>query len=376
MFFSELLGSETIEREYKLGILYFVEEMSFEECLEYIESGKWNFNCDTINTINIYLTKYLAKYISSFTHNLSGIEKGELYIGVNDDGIIKGIPFKGKLNLGFCYKTINDILNKHLLFPSEKSKKFLRRNLKIKAIQINYEHKYDSSEYFRNSVLKYYSKNDKIKRYEKHRKMWSSLMNKRGGKINENLNNNRCEFIQHIDDLNFINSVSGKSKYNHTYSHLEYLIDVPNYYDMRATLKTKKFNELKRGNVIKYKEIISSNRSDLYLHEYNDVFCLYQYGRYHDYVRDVFRNFRPSHPKMKIDVNYPKFLLSQIEHMIPVWKNNNRNINLYVIKITIPSSFLKEGESIKYNNTKKLKFEELFRTINDNGPITLSLQNY
>ena len=384
MRFNEFLGPETIDKEYKLGVLYFLSEMSFDECLEYIETGQWDFNGDIMNTITVYLKKYLAKYISSFTHNLSGLEKAELYIGINDDGIVKGIPFKGKLNLGFCYTTINNIIRDDLQFPSDGVMRFLKKNLKIQAIKLDYEHTHTNSEYFRSSVLNYYTKNDKIRKYEEYRKMWCTLINKGGGKINENLNNNRIEFINYLDEcrLDPIRKSStddgiivNKSRYNHTYSHLEYLIDIPNYYDMRASLRCRKFNELKRGNVIKYKEIISSKRSDLYLHEYNDVFCLYLYGRFHDYKRDLYRSFRPTQPKMRIDVNYPRFLLSQIEHMIPVWKNNNNNINLYVIKITIPSSFIEDGDSIKFNNIKKRRFEELFRTMSPNGPITLCLQN-
>ena len=44
---------------------------------------------------NEYITKYIPKYISSFSN--SNII-GNIYIGINDNGIIEGIPFCGELN--------------------------------------------------------------------------------------------------------------------------------------------------------------------------------------------------------------------------------------------------------------------------------------
>lgn len=371
MWFNQNLGPETVEREYKLGVINFEREISYQEALSLIESGKWIFNTEIISLISSYLKKYLSKYISSFTHTLSNIKNAELYIGVNDDGIVKGIPFKGNLNLDFCKKAISDIFEKQLIFPDDDSKKFLRNNLLIESIKVEYNGDHCSSEYFKNNIKKYFSRDKDLKRYQRFKELWCNLMSKQGGKINENLNNNRQVFLKYIDD----NDIITKSKYQHTYSHLEYLIDVPTYYDMKATLRTKQFNELKRGNVVKYKEIINHKRVDLYLHEYNDVFCLYLYGRFHDFQRDSYRNFKPVRPKIKPDVNYPKFLLSQVEHMIPLWKKNNRNMNLYVIKITIPSGFLRQTESIKYYNERKRKYEECFRANDFAGPATLTLDN-
>lgn len=371
MHFNQFIGEETSEREYKIGVIYWNREISYDDAIEYLKSGKWNFNDSIASTIIAYLYKYLSKYIAAFTHNLSSIKKGYLYIGIDDDGIVKGIPWKGEININFTKEVINKIFKSNLQFPSEHIKKYLRNEIKIETIKVNFDktkHKINN-DYLKISMASFYNRVNIVKKYEKFKQMWVKLMNSQGGKISDNLKTNRLAFIDYLDDRNIMR----KSDFIHTYSSLEYLCDVPTYYDMRAKLRIGEFDELRRGNVVKFKDITSFTQTDLHINLYAEVFCLYLYGRYHDLCRDVYRLFKPVPPKFRIDVNYPKFLLSQCNIMIPSWINNNRDINLYVIKITIPSSFLNDGESIMYYNERKRKYEQCFRTVDETGPVTLSL---
>lgn len=371
MQFNECIGDETCDKEYKIGVIYWNKEISYDEAIEYLKNGKWDFNDCITSTIIAYLNKYLSKYIAAFTHNLSSIKKGYLYIGVDDDGIVKGIPWKGEMNINFTKHIINEIFKHDLKFPSERVKSYLRNQIKIETINVNFDknkHKINN-DYLKASLKNFYNRVNIYKKYESFKKMWIRIMNSQGGKISDNLNNNRLEFIKYLDER----GIMRKKDFTHTYSSLEYLCDIPTYYDMRAKLRIGEFDELRRGNVIKYKDITSSTKTDLHINLYAEVFCLYLYGRYHDLKRDVYRNFKPIHPKFKIDRNYPKFLLSQCNIMIPSWVNNNKNVNLYVIKITIPSSFLNDGECIMYYNERKRKYEQCFRTFDSTGPVTLSL---
>lgn len=368
MEFDEFIGFETSEKEYKLGVICWKEEFDLETITECLRTCIWKFNECIINTIIEYIEKYLSKYIASFTHKLSNLKNGYLYIGVNDKGYVKGIPYKGSLSLDFLNPIIDYLFKNSLFFPNEEIKMQLRKHMMIETINVTYTKKEEKLFDFEEFMKTENKKRNKIERFESFKKRWNILMDSQGGKIHENLNKNRERFISYLE----IKEILTKKKYKHMYSCLEYLCDVPTYYDLRADLKIKEYKELKRGNVCKCINITNfNNRGEVHISEFNDIISLYTFGRYWDYCRDNYRFFKPKIPKLKLIKDHPKKILSHISNMIPSWISKNEDINLYVIKIVIPSGFLKDGESIMYYNEKKRKYQECFRTVDvNNGPTT------
>jgi len=93
------LGNETIDIEYKVFNLFNIGlEMSNEDIETLIINKKWIFNNYIIRNIksmiNIYLSKYTCAYLSNSV-NTDCI----LYLGVDDFGNVKGIPYQGILNI-------------------------------------------------------------------------------------------------------------------------------------------------------------------------------------------------------------------------------------------------------------------------------------
>lgn len=373
MRFNQFIGTESSEREYKVGVIYWSKELDFQESLKLLLSAKWLFNDCIFNTIIIYLKKYLCKYIVSFTHRLTLINNGELYIGVDDKGFIKGIPYQGILTLSVIKPIVDSIIDEMLIFSNLSIIDRLKSSLKIDIIKIEFE-PHDSQIKISikkvNECVAYNNeKEKKIQRHARFKNMWIKLIEKQQLQIHKCINIERFEFLNYCKEKQILR----KKDYNHKYSRLEYLCDVPNYYDMIADIKIKNFVKQRVGSIITCPDLLKCEDTAHNHIEINDVIALYNFGRYKDYCSFIYRNMKINHPTVKVDPNYPKFLLSQIETMLPLWIKKNRNINLYVIKITVPSSILSEGESISYFNVKKRKFEQCFRSDTDAGPTTIHL---
>lgn len=373
MHFNECIGLESSEREYKIGVIYWSRDISFQDSLKLLMNGQWIFNTCIFNTIVIYIRKYLCKYIASFTNRLSSIDNGELYIGVDDNGFIKGIPYQGILTLDVIRPLIESTINEMLLFSNNSIRERLKDKMKIEIINIRFRCSYyyvkESKEKINDYIKFNKEKEDKIEKYSNFKKMWVKLIEKQQIQIHKCIDKERFQFLNYCKEK----GVLRKKDYNHKYSRLEYLCDVPNYYDMIANIKIKKFERQRDGSIVTYPNLIRGENTDHRFNEINDVIALYNFGRYKDFCLLAYRNMRLNHPSIKVDPNYPKFLLSQIETMVPIWMKKNKNINLYVIKVTIPSGILKEGESISYFNVKKRKYEQCFRSESPEGPITISV---
>jgi hypothetical protein len=93
------IGSETINVEFK--------ELCFNSLINYFDNktlynllyndrvlNSKTFNNMVLNELTGYIEKYIPKYIGNFSKaNITG----ELYIGVDDNGLIEGIPYYGTL---------------------------------------------------------------------------------------------------------------------------------------------------------------------------------------------------------------------------------------------------------------------------------------
>ena len=88
--FNDFIGPETISREYKEFSLHKTGvPFSIHEAEHYCETNTFDFDELVKSNIKKYILQYLPKYVCGFWN--SGID-GEMYIGTDDYGFIKGIP--------------------------------------------------------------------------------------------------------------------------------------------------------------------------------------------------------------------------------------------------------------------------------------------
>lgn len=367
MKYGDFFGKENTNVEFKHCSMYFDKEIKYDEAINLLKTGKWLFNSSIINTLTIYLRKYLAKYIVSFTNKMT-ISKninGYLYIGIDDKGIINGIPFKGNLNINFLEAIADDIFKLSLNFSDELLKNNIRRSIKFEIIEVDYDKstKLEKDQYkiFTESNQKQINDNEK---YLKVTKMWSNIINSQNRKLSTMMNEERVNIIETV--------IIKKSEYKHLYLHLYYLCDVPDYYDLIVDRKIKEYQSIDDLHMRQYKETTEGSSTKVSASRINDLIVLHKLARYKDYTSKVFRNFKikPVPRRRLYSNNFPQFLLSQSNNMIIKWLNNNDNMKLFVIKITIPMKIL--NGKITYFNEKKRKYEDCFRLEDEkHGPVTV-----
>ena len=108
--YNENIGFETLYIEYKKFTLnLYGLPFEHKELEEYCNTNTLipNFNNYIIKNLNMYINTYLIKNICGFLN--SNIE-GHFYIGIDDFGNIKGIPYLGLFPLYYIYVYIYIII--------------------------------------------------------------------------------------------------------------------------------------------------------------------------------------------------------------------------------------------------------------------------
>ena len=138
--FNDYIGNEEINKEYKeftfnLAGLKLDNKLAHEYCLNNV----FNFNDAVILNIKKYIKSYVPlNACSTFNSNIDS----KLFIGVNDDGFIKGIPYYGELPIKeiklYIYKILSENLSNTSLDPID-----FNRYVKINIIKVNKPEKPD-----------------------------------------------------------------------------------------------------------------------------------------------------------------------------------------------------------------------------------------
>ena len=290
--------------------------------LKLLQSGYWFFNPITIKTIKTYCKTYLPKYIACYSHPHSTSNGGEFYIGIDDDGVMHGIPYKGDLKINFK-KIIDKIFEERLMSFKDDCINEYKQHVNIELIKlkthpanlINHNQPYQSQPY------QYYI--DKVSTQEKiyhkyllNKKKWEELFSQYTSKLHVLLNkeNFRLEIIEYIRSNTSTN------------------------YDLIADLRTgKKYKQQTYTEISKIKD------------DKTNIF--YWVIRFKDARISFLKNIKPKCPKLYYNDNTPNFILCNVPLMIPTWLERNTSLNLYIIKITI-------GGNI--SPTKFLKYKDMF----------------
>lgn len=85
-----------------------LNKLSLDLAEYYCRTNLFKFNNYVIVNLKLYLSFYVPKYISGFLN--SNID-GHFYIGVNDLGFIKGIPFSGDIPSKYLIQEMYKLIN-------------------------------------------------------------------------------------------------------------------------------------------------------------------------------------------------------------------------------------------------------------------------
>lgn len=367
MIFDQYLGPETIEREYKIGAMELQDKISTEYIYSLLISGKWIFNVYIVESLRNYIKKYLPKYIAAFNNKRSCINCGEIYFGVDDKGFVKGIPYKGKLNVDFLIPLVNDILNKDLQFSNKRVRDLIKSKIRIELIPVVYNKNNKIEPWYNNFLCRFENNKNVHNKKAERREIWNRVLRTQTEKLYLILNREKHSYADYIKETRLITP----SNYKHTYTHLSYLdlAGVPTYHDLLVELRTKEFKYTPGTILSNYREMVKGNQTVLKPSEINNCIILYTFGDYKDYCVKALKITKPDKIK-KITGGgiHPKNLLLQLDKMTPIWIQNNRGITLSIIKITIPAI----DDNVLYFS-KKRKFESCYRTEVCNEPVTLSI---
>jgi hypothetical protein len=302
MNYNDYLGPETISREYK--------EFTFNNCgleldhkiaEDLIISSEWVFNKFVLKNLKRYIKLYIPKYSSAFLDKYSETLTGELYIGVGDTGMVNGIPFQGSLNFDKINKKIKRCFEKKV---KSECKIDFNKHIKIELIKVDYKDRKINK--FCNDYVNYVNQL-RIRTYKRYK--------------SKNIYNKWIEL---------------HSRY------VQKLIDLFNQPSTRYELMTYIQMKEPKSPIIKllksdYKlEQATLEEINILKDDINSPY--YWLCRWKDNMINFIRSIKLSvielHEDKEINGYKPDNIIYKASPMIPWWMQNNKDMNLYVIKIT------------------------------------------
>ena len=300
LIFNDYVGREDINVEYKeftLNLAGLAIDIKHAEL--YCNNNKFEFNESIIKNINKYLDVYVGKYACGFWNYKHG---GSIHFGINDFGIVKGIPYKGEL-------------------PIREIKEKIIKNIQ-KYVRVIDNYGIDLSEYIEINISKiktpdspetcvtddyldYLKKKrdiiQKIDEYSKHIEEWQTEMSFYTQKLVSLIENKQAkkELLKYIESVD-PTSVSIEILKNPTF----------------------KLRQLTHEEIGELKDINKVGDNPYYwITHWKDL---------------MINKVRDKKPVLNIDTaiyNAPLNILSSISKMIPYWCHFNDDVNLYTISI-------------------------------------------
>jgi hypothetical protein len=347
--YDEYIGQETVNCEYKeftfnlTGLALNIKLAEY-----YCTNNLFDFNKNVLFNLHKYFRVYLGKYACGYFN--SGID-GKCYIGINDYGFVKGIPFKGHIPISNLKNKIRQILNtsvKNTEIPVLDWKNLVQIEIvKIKS-DFNLESKQNPKFV---SYLKEKENYDvKYKEFVNKTNQWRLKMNFTLNKLVDLTNNpvTRVQMIEYIKKHDSNNPVI-------------------KLFESDFELKYKPHDEIIQ---------IKDDPTEPY----------YWVTRWKDWMVSTIKSEKPAIGSTFNMFHTPINLLVGASEMIPYWLTYNSNMNLYVIqikfsgsKLSIDDSKSDELFSSNYGNFEYLdagskKWVRCYRTILSTGdPVCLPL---
>lgn len=322
------LGCETDSCEYKVFTLNSLA-MRKSDGFSLLKSGVWDFDNHTRQCLRTYVLTYFPKYISTFSHPLSSVSGGKLYIGVDDDGLVHGIPYTGILTEDYIKKLIIKTHNKIRSVKKDCVEQYLNM-VKVSVIKLDTRIPSKTVEELGLSSEFNISIHDKLKEkkdlddrlrseYLTKKRRWENFFNSTSQKIFDIMNNKQIrKQILELIKKKSKSTTKLQPRYKNIYGYCEIPHD---YWSLITELKSDKMFET-----------VSYETAEKYR---NDKLSAIYWGF-------VWRDLKTAPSKIlkptpyygkKNHENKALLAVSQIPQMIPSWLKTNPDLNLYVIKI-------------------------------------------
>lgn len=332
--FNDYLGAEKLDTEYKEFTINLAGSLRMDKKLadEYCLTNIFDFNEAVILNLKKYIKVYLiVNACASFNSNI----EGKFYIGVNDDGFVKGIPYQGELPIKEIETYIYKILSENLANSSLGDIDF-HKYVKINITKINQPNK--PAEELNPEYSKY------LRKKKKHKE--------RLEKYDEEITDWRIRF-------NFVNQKLFKLINN-----IESRIILMEY--IKSNDPTSSVIDLLQTD---YQEVYQPHEVVLYLKE-DQTSPYYWITRWKDMMIKKLKKEKPVF--IKSLPNASTNLIMNVSEMIPWWMHNNDSMNLYLIQIefkTLEFGIQFKGDNLfSYYDHNKKKWLKCHRILFNGGP--------
>ena len=379
------IGCETVSKEYKVFTFNDID-INTNNAIDLLKSGKWEFDNLTIKTLKYSINKIIPKYLASYSNPNSKCNGGILYIGIDDDGIVHGIPSTNDISIEFIKKQINKSIIKNVRSVNNNSINDYMDKIQFEIIKLDkseYLSKYSDLNYDSpkssdtlsdleeidgdtissddifyniiqfNKLITKIEKYDKLKKdYIRRKRKVEHLLSIYTSKLNEIINDKkiRNEIIEYIQNETFSNKKIIHEKYKDIYPYCEIKNDYWNLIEELRSSKTYDRINYEEANILK------EDKTNIF----------YWIMKWKDSKINIIKSLKPQ--KIGYSINYKTysmFLLSQVTKMIPSWIKNNTNLNLYVLKISLPTNINKLNY-LEYKN--KNEWIKSYRTDHKGEP--------
>jgi hypothetical protein len=309
----EYLEDETREREYKAFTFNLKGlRLEAEDAVNLCVSNEFDeLNPKVISNLREYFKYYSGKYLSGF---FNAKISGKLFIGIDDWGILKGIPFKGDLPTDMLTAKFYQYLK-----SSIQNKQFsgnLEDFVKVKFIKIDYSDekvkmhvKQHNPEYIK--YLEKKAEYDKIMSIHREEfENWKVRYAFAQQKLIHLLNNSETRLLI-IDCIkNYVPPTSD------------------NISDLLAN-KLLVIKLLESGEKIPLLD--GTETSDFFADSSNPYFWASEWKE--NKCKELLLE-KPKAPKILFpEINTPYNLINSVSNMIPYWMSNNSDMNLYLVQI-------------------------------------------
>jgi hypothetical protein len=331
--YGEFTTNEDLETENKTCSLNSSDlKFTIETAENYCRTNSFqDFNVLVERNLKKKLKHYCPKYWAGFING--GVSIGKLTLGVDDWGIIRGIPYIGELP----YEDLKD-----------KIKKYLNLYLKNeKNIKINYEEyveiKFVKLKYHEPEVEKYYlQQHPEFLKYLEKKKEYDEKIRV----IREEFENwkIRYSFIQQ-KLVNLLNNSESRIlilDFMRTFVPEEYYpnLEEDRKYVIKLLESEHKFNPL-----------TGDEPREFFVDRKNPYCWAYEWK---EYKCKELMLYRPSPSRLLFpELNTPFNLINSVVNMIPYWMANNDNLNLYLIQLVFRFDRLEIDRSVRWSHYNK-----------------------
>ena len=340
MEYNDCIHIEKIDKEYKTFSLNIIQpKLSIEECEKLCYENKFIFSKNVEENIYGYIEKYVPRYICGY---LNSNINGSLYIGVDNDGYIKGIPYQGIFPQDKIKEYIYEIIDKNI---ASTDKSNIKSNISINIINIHKPSK---------PIISIHSK---FIDYIDKKKEYDELITIYKQKILE-----KKRLIKLFDNklINIYNTPETRLLL------IDYIKEQdPNNIVLKLLDEGHQLSKID-GEIIKIIKY-DSNNPYYWVTKFKDIM-----------IKKINSNKIDRIPYFK-EMYLPFNLIRSVNDMIPYWMHYNDNMNLYLIHIIINKDIQTKRKIIfdncnsekkyktSYFNIKTNEWSESYRLLDCNG---------